>query len=209
MQTYLRENNSEDLIVIMNGWGMDEKPFLPIKSDCDVLFLSDYTNSDFSFDFAKYKKKILISFSAGVMMAGYLQKNLPQFDLKIAINGILNTFDKHGIPGDILFEIENISMETALDFRKKLINEPKHIDLFNINQPSRSLESSQNELCALKNYVATNDFKYDKVILGENDEIIPVENQKKAWEGHKNTRVIKGGHFLFYSFDNFNEIIEL
>lgn len=210
MQTYLRKNDSENLIVLFNGWGMDEKPFLPIKSDYDILFLSDYTNLDFNFDFSNYKTKTLISFSAGVMMAAYLQDKLPNFDLKIAINGILNTFDKHnGIPSDILFEIENISMETALDFRKKLIKNVDQIDLFNRNQPSRSLESSLEELCALKQYASDTNFKYDKVILGRDDEILPISIQKLAWSEHKNTRTIEGGHFLFYQFSNFKEIIEL
>ena len=210
MQTYFQNNNSDELIVILNGWGMDEKPFNLLKCDCYILFLSNYTNLDFSFDFSSYKKKILIAFSAGVLMSTNLKETFNEFDLKIAVNGTLCPFDtKHGTPENILLEMENITQETALEFRKKLINDINHLELFNKNQPNRDLQSSLYELSALKKYAAKSDFVFDKVIIGQDDEIIPFKNQKNAWKNHKNTRIIKGGHFLFYKFANFIEIIEL
>ena len=208
MQTYFRNNNSDGLILLFCGWGMDEKPFQPIKSNYDILFVSDYSELNFPyFDFLKYKKIYLIAFSAGVLIASYFQDKLPKIDLRIAVNGTLNLFDENeGIPRNVLFEMENITLENALDFRKKLFDSDKDYNLFNKYQPSRDLESSLNELAALKN-IQSKPFDYDKVIIGKNDKIIPCENQLRAWKDHKNIKKIEGGHFLFYKFKDFNEII--
>ncbi len=78
MQTFFQDNNSDELILLFNGWGMDEKPFLPLTSSRDILFVSDYSNFDFSpnIDFSDYKKIFLITFSAGTFMTAFLKDNL-------------------------------------------------------------------------------------------------------------------------------------
>ena len=81
MQTIFQNNGSDELIILFNGWGMDEKPYQLVKNSRDILFVSDYTTLDFSpsIDFSEYKKLILITFSAGVFMAAFLQDKLPKF----------------------------------------------------------------------------------------------------------------------------------
>ena len=67
------------------------------------------------------------------------------------------------------------------------------------------------ELYALEQYSAqTNvlNFDFDKVIIGKYDKILTYENQLKAWKNHKNLQIINGGHFLFYKFNDFDDIIE-
>lgn len=214
MKTFFQDNNGDELILLFDGWGMDERPYKPLKSSRDVLFISNYCDLDlsFDFDFNKYKKVILISFSAGVFMAAFLKDMLPKIDIKIAINGTLWLQNETlGIPKDIFSQMENITLENALDFRKKLVDTQEHLRIFNKTQPLRDLKSSQDELRALKKYHTTsiNNFEYDKIIIGKNDEIIPCKNQLKAWDGHKNTRIIDGGHFLVYSFNSFDEIVSL
>lgn len=218
MQTTFKDNKSNELIVLFDGWGMDEKPYSQLESSMDILFVHDYTNlnlnfdSSNDFDFNKYKKTYLITFSAGVFMSKYLKDILPEFDLKIAINGTLFPLDeKRGIPKNILAKMENITLENALDFRGKLIPNITHLRQFNRFQPARDLQSSQDELTALKKYFSCpiHNSDFDKIIIGKNDKIIPLENQLKAWEGHKNLHIIDGGHFLFYNFSSFDEIINL
>lgn len=209
MQTFLRKNKSENLIVFLNGWGMDERPLSPVKSSSDVLFLSDYSDLDFEFDFSKYKKFCLITFSAGVFMAGYLKDKLPNFDLKISVNGVLKPYDKIcGIPDSSFMEMEQVTKENALDFRKNFIQDKKHYDLFNKKQPRRSLESSMQELSMLKEYFETPQvYDYDKMIIGINDNVIPYENQLRAWKNPYSIKTVNGGHFLFYEFETFEDII--
>lgn len=211
MQTFLRNNNSNELILLFNGWGMDERPYEPIASSRDILFVSDYTDLELNFDFSKYEKIILITFSAGTFMSAYLQDKLPKLDLKIALSGNLHLFtDGCGPSKNVLSEMKNISFENALEFRKKLVYSEKEYSLFNKNQPMRTLASSLSELDLLQKYSDENkvlDFEFDKVIIGENDEILPRENQLRAWKGFENLTSIEGGHFLFYKFSNFDEII--
>lgn len=212
MQTAFKSNNSDELIVLFDGWGMDEKPYSKLKSSRDVLFVFDYSNLNFNFDFSKYKKIFLITFSAGVFMSAYLQNILPKFDIKIAINGTLFPFDeKMGIPKETFSEMENITLESALDFRKKLIHDSSDLRIFNRFQPARNLQSSLDELAALKKYfkLPVHQFDFDKIIIGKNDNVIPRENQLLAWSGHNNTHILGGGHFLFYLFSSFDEIINL
>lgn len=211
MQTFFQDNKSNELILFFNGWGMDEKPFYPIKNNRDILFISNYSDLSINLDldFSKYKKLILIAFSAGVFMAAYLKELLPIFDLKIAINGTLNQLDKQeGVPQEIFSEIENINLENVLEIRKKFINKEEHYNLFNQHQPYRDLQSALDELSMLKKCFAEQKyFDYDKVIIGKDDKIFPFENQLRFWNNHKNICNVEDGHFLFYNFNDFEEII--
>ena len=212
MQTYLRKNNSDELILLLDGWGMDEKPYQPVKSSRDILLVSDYTDLALDFDFSGYKKIILMTFSAGAFMAAYLQDVLPQFDLKIALSGNFYLFKEGlGVPKDMLYEMQNVSLENALPLRRKLVEEENEYNIFNKYQPHRTLESSLLELELLQKYSLEklNSFDFDKVIIGKQDKFLPYENQLKAWGNHKNLSAIDGGHFLFYRFDSFDDIINL
>lgn len=211
MKTYFQNNNSDEIIVLLDGWGMDERPYKPLASNQDILFVHDYRDLELDFDFSKYKKKILITFSAGVFIAGFIKHKLPNFDLKIAINGVLNPFDETiGIPIEIFSKMENITFENAMEFRKDLISDESHLLKFNRFQPNRDLKSSQEELKALKEYFKTFvDYEFDKIIIGKDDKIIPYENQLIAWKNHNNIKTIQAGHFLVYSFNAFDEIISL
>ena len=160
-----------------------------------------------------YKKITLIAFSYGVFMAGFLKDILPECDFKIAVNGTLKPVDeKLGIPEKILTQtLENMTANTAYKFREKLFDNKDHLFTFNQNLPVRDIENSLAELSALKKYFFENrevDFEYDRVLIGNNDKIIPVKNQKNYWHAHKNQHIIKGGHFLFYNFDDLCELIE-
>lgn len=212
MQTFLRKNKSDELILLFNGWGMDEKPFAMMKSFRDILFVSNYNNLNFDFDFSPYKKIILLAFSAGVFMSAYLKDKLPKLDLKIAINGTLHLFDlQNGIDQKTLEEMHNLTMENVLELRAKLILSEAHFRLFNQNQPLRDLKSSLDELKMLEKYYCdkTVSLDFDKVIMGEHDKIIHYENQIKAWSGINNIKTVNGGHFSFYLFKDFDEIINL
>lgn len=220
MQTFFEDNQKDELIILFCGWGMDEKAFQPHNRNYNILFVFDYNDTDnfrsrieCAMTEKTYKKITLIAFSAGVFMAAYLQDKLPKCDLKIAINGTLKLFDVNlGLPQSSYTMMANINEKNYLELRKKLIYGKKHLAIFNKNQPARTIESSLHELSALKKYYANAKdlkFDYDKVIIGQNDEIIPYSNQFKAWTNHKNKRIIQGGHFLFYYFDSLDEIINL
>ncbi len=207
---FFKNQNSDEIIVFFCGWGMDEKPFLPLKSESDILYIYDYNDLELNFDFSKYKKKTLVTYSCGVFMAYYLKDILPDFDLKVAINGTLKPFDeKFGVTKERSKIFENISKENYLYFREKLLlQNKKELTLFNKYQPKRSLESSLLEFANLKKYAKNRkeeDFFYDKILISEEDKIIPPDFQKKFWK--KNYKTISGAHFPFYKFNSIEEMI--
>jgi pimeloyl-[acyl-carrier protein] methyl ester esterase len=213
MQKYFINNKSEKLIIIFNGWGMDEKPFLPFKNTSDILIMSNYSsvekNSLNDFNFSKYSEISLIAYSAGVMMANYLQETLPKINYSVSVNGTFKIFDTElGVTEANQLEMRALNLDNVFEFRKKLITEESQLILFNKNQPWRTLESSMNELYALESYKLPNmALIFDKVLISSDDKIMCPKNQLRFWNGHKNIQNITGGHFPFYNFSSFNEII--
>ncbi len=212
MKYCLKSQNNKNLIVFFCGWGMDETPMLPLTSDSDVLYIYDYNDLNFEFDFSKYEDIKLIAFSCGVYMASLAKDSFPHFSTKIAINGTLKPFDEDfGITKEMAATFEGISLENCLEFREKLLVENKQeLQLFNQNSPKRTLESSLSEFEALKKYskIKINEhIKYDKILISQNDRIIPTEAQKAFWQD--NFKTIPGAHFPFYNFKSLEDIINI
>lgn len=215
MKTHFQDNKSEELIVLFNGWGMDEKPYAPLFcKKYDILFVSDYSDLELEhgIDFSGYKKRFLICFSAGIFMSSYVKDKLPEFCQKIAVNGVLNLYDKEqGVSRVALNDMKNLNLDNVLPFREKIIPDKDHLEIFTSNQPLRDLESCMKELDALESYYPKRkkeDLDFDKVLISKKDITIPVEHQLKSWHGHNNVHFIEGGHFPFYNFSSFEEIIK-
>ena len=82
---WLNKKNNDRLILVFNGWGMNETPFKHLDcADYDVLIVSDY--SDITFDLRdlseKYSKKYLIAWSMGVYVSGLFKDILNKFERK-------------------------------------------------------------------------------------------------------------------------------
>lgn len=214
MKTYLRKNNSKNIIVFLCGWGLDEKPFEVLESkDFDVLFVFDYSSLKLDFDFSKYEKKVLISFSYGVFMASVIQDVLPEFDCKIAINGTLKPIDKEfGISPKIFdLTLSSISDESMQKFYSRMFDNNLDDEYFTENLPNRDSNNCRIELSQIKKYVEEYkniSFNFDKIIISNGDKIVPAKNQLNFWKNY-NFKNIDAGHFLFYKFNDFNEIINL
>lgn len=212
MKQFLLSNNSDELLIFFCGWGLDEKPFREFNSNCDVLFLYNYSNLELNFDFSKYSKIGLLAYSYGVFMSSLFKENLPKIDYSIAINGTLKPIDdEFGIPKKIFeLTLENMSLETALKFRKRLFNKDEDFQKFNANLPHRLIEDSLAELEFIKKCAhdfPNQDFKFDKVIISSEDKIYPTKAQRAFWANHENLKEIKTGHFPFYQFESFHDTI--
>ncbi len=199
---WLNKVNNDDLIVFFNGWGMDESVVSHLDfSNYDVLMFYNYNSIDTDFDytvFNKYQKKILIAWSMGVMVATLFDIN---FDKKIAINGTLKPIDnRYGIPEKIYdLTVKNFSLESRNIFIYKMLN--------GINQMAdinRELEEQKSELAALRKYSANPGFKYDKVLISNEDNIIPTKNQICFWGIEPN---LKSGHAPFLLFKKWEDMI--
>ena len=96
-------------------------------------------------------------------------------------------------------EIKGFNEKGAQRFIKSMFNE-------NIKLPqiSRDIENQKSELSALKNYTANSNFKYNRIILSDNDKIIPTKNQIAFWEIEPN---ISSGHCPFMLFKKWEELL--
>jgi len=207
---WLNKKNNNKLILIFNGWGMNETPFRHLSNnDYDVLILSDYRNFDLDlslFNFEKYSEKYLISWSMGVYCSGYYFNILDKFDKKIAINGTGAIVDDNfGIPNKI-YDITIKSLnETNLDkfidnmFFKGKLNPEITI--------TRDIESLKEELIKIKELKITTPVNYDKAIISKLDRIIPPKNQLNYWKNRTDILEINSTHSPFNEFKNFEEIL--
>lgn len=207
MQTYLLQNNSKHLIVFFCGWGMDENPFLSLKTSADVLFLYDYETLDFSFDFAPYENITLLAFSYGVYIAGLVQEKLPKFNKKIAVNGtLIPVDDEFGVPVKKFMLSQKMDSETIVKFRERLFHKKEDLEIFNQNLPQRTAQSCTDELKSIIIYFKSlrlPQMSFDTVITATNDKVIPTKNQLNFWKNKCacNTIEIENGHFPFYGYD--------
>ena len=93
MKKYWINKNSERLLIFFTGLGCDEYVFEHLKSDCDLLLLYDYCDLNLDFDFSKYKKFDLLTFSAGVFVASVMKFDF-RIDKKVALDGNPYLFDE-------------------------------------------------------------------------------------------------------------------
>ena len=211
METYLKNSNSDEIIVFLTGWGCDNHPYETMSSDCDVLICWDYSSLDFKFNFSKYKNCYLIAYSAGVFVAGLIKEKLPNFAYKIAINGNPMLFDeKYGIHKSMLKVFKSLNLENYIDFRLNyLVQNNEELEYFNAHQPLRTFKSCFHELYKLEEYAKRkyNTMDFDKAILGANDKIFNHNAQKEYYKG-KYKIIENSAHDVFYHFRNFNEILD-
>lgn len=195
---WLNKLNNDKLIIFYNGWGMDDTVVKHLNfNDFDVVMFYDY--NDLSADFAvdKYYKEVnVIAWSMGVMIAGIINNKCDRF---IAINGTFKPIDENfGINPKIYDLTINGFDEVGREkFIRKMFNENKELKI------NRSIENQKSELIALKNYSCSNFIKPNKIIISDNDKIIPTKNQCSFWKIQPN---ITGGHCPFLEYNSWSEI---
>ena len=199
---WLNEKGNSKVIVFFNGWGMDESVISHLEPEnCDVIMFYDYNTLDVDFDFSvlnKYSQKYLVSWSMGVMCATLF--NI-EYKSVTAINGTLSPIDdKFGIPKRIYdLTIRGFSPIGRDKFVKNMFD--TEVELPSVK---REFEEQKSELSALKNYSANTDFKYNKILISNNDKIIPTKNQVAFWGIEPN---LDSGHCPFYLFTKWSELL--
>lgn len=199
---WLNYKKNKELIVFFNGWGLDEGVISHLyPRNFDVLMFYDYNNLETDFDFfvfEKYSRKYLIAWSMGVMVATLF--NI-EYDYKVAINGTLKPIDnEYGIPVRIYdLTLKNYNPKGAQKFLKSMFNKN-----YKLPEIKRDFENQKSELAAIREYKSNLDFKYDKVLISDDDKIIPSKNQSNYWGIKPNLR---SGHSPFNLYHNWSEIL--
>ena len=198
---WLKKTDSEELIIFFNGWGMDD--FIVSHLDCenyDVIVFYDYNNLDHNIKLASYKKKHIIAWSMGVMIATLF--DFGKIDSATAICGTPKPIDDtYGIPERIYnLTIKGFNELSAHKFMTRMFIEPPKIEKFS----NRSLESQKTELIQMLEYKSNDKFKYTKAIVGDSDKIIPTKNQLNYWEAPE---MIHSGHCPFGLYTKWADLL--
>ncbi len=214
---WLISNRNKKVILFFSGWGTDFHPFKPLASTLyDVLIVYDYSDPACEIDLEEalnlYDECILIGWSMGVC---YAHRNFPDkscFSTAIAVNGTLCPIDKrYGI--DPEFAVKTLkawSEASRKKFNRRMCKGKSVLERFNENGVNRTIENQANELRVIieEGYCldeAPNVF--DRVLISDKDFIIPTLNQKRYWQESVVIDVV-GGHFPFYNWQSWDEMID-
>lgn len=216
MKLFHINNDSTRLLIFFAGFYTDNNCFMEFDNKkSDILFIYDYSDLNFDeiayFDFTPYVEINLIAYSYGVFAANLAADFLPEINNSVAISGTIFPIDEnYGIKPKIYdLMLNSFNLDVIQNFKNKMEMNSGGI----IQNSKREIENLKLELINIKNYVLNNkikeNFEFCKVIITKKDRIIPYLAQKNFWEGHRNVYELDLGHFPFFNFKDFDEILEL
>lgn len=208
---WLNKQNNDKLIIFFAGWSFDYKPFEFLScEDFDVLMLYDYNNFDLP-EIPQYKEYYLVAWSMGVFAAYQLRGSLPKFTKRLAVNGTPFPVDNEfGIPEKpFLLTLRHAKTGLEGKFYQNIFEKPEEFERYQTSPVERSIGNRVEELQTLYDKIKvtekTYETFYDKALVSSGDKIIPFKNQLNFWK--EKAEIIESGHFPFYNFKNWNEIL--
>ena len=208
---WLNKQNNDKLIIFFAGWSFDYKPFEFLNcEDFDVLMLYDYNDLSLP-EIPQYKEYYLIAWSMGVFTAYQLREKLPKFTKKLAVNGTpFPVDDEFGIPQKpFLLTLRHAKTGLEGKFYQNIFEKQEEFEKYQNTSVERSIENREEELKTLyakiKETDKTYEIYYDKALVSSNDKIIPTKNQLNFWQNK--AQIIESGHFPYYNFTSWNEIL--
>ena len=218
---WLVQNHSPQLVLFFNGWGMDATPFEHLKSKrFDVLTLYDYREAVLSEPLRErltlYREIYVIAWSLGVWAANAMKDQLPHPPVfSLACNGTLNPIHaRYGIhPGIFQSTLETWSSTVQNQFYKNMFTDVDAARRFALVQPRRTIEDQSMELRSLRERIDLDPDKvaagrFDSALISEQDQIFPKRAQIRFWEGQSNCHVIQGGHYPFFQWSLWEELLD-
>jgi biotin synthesis protein BioG len=218
--SWLQKNKSEHLILFFNGWSCDEHPFKVLNDGgCDILMLNDYRNltlpKDVQEAMENYQKVSVLAWSFGVWVAQVAMYPLrDKLCRTIAINGTTRSVDKDfGIPAPIAMgTLSGLNGKNLEKFQRRMFTDKEAWQQFIDNKPRRDFEEVKNELFLLLQHFKvqklSDDF-YELAIVSADDRIFPTSSQLNFWKEKATIVELQKGHFCFYDFNNWEEIINI
>lgn len=229
---WLNQQNNQDCILFMAGWGMAPEPFLDIASGpVDVLMVYDYrTIDEDDRDFPTLLSSInsqrkihLLAWSMGVWAAAMLVWNgtllRRSFSSATAVGGTCQPIhDQCGIPEQRFNQtVRELSPAVLAEFYRSMFDNDREAEQFlrHMAKTKRSVEELRQELIALRS--ACKDlpdmseeladvFKH-RIVTGR-DRVFPARNQMRAW-GRKTCASVPLPHFPFYQWSSWAEILKI
>ena len=205
---WLNKTISDKLIIFFNGWGMDD--FVVSNLECEdynVIVFYDYNDLSLDINLNDYKEKHIIAWSMGVMIATLF--DFGEIKSSVAIAGTpYPIHNEYGIPERIYnLTIKGFNEKSAEKFMKRMFTELPQWDKFS----DRTIESQKSELIKMLEYKPNENFVYSKVIIPDNDLIIPTKNQANYWSKYIGNKLylerVNSGHCPFSLFNSWAEIL--
>ncbi len=211
MKQFFINNNSDNLLLFLAGWGCDEYEFEHLKCGTDVLIFYNYTDFSYDFDFSKYKKIDLLTFSAGVFVGTVLDFGV-KYDRKIALSGNPYLFDeKLGLSKSVLEVLRGVTEDNCEAFARDYLV-MREDEFKNFNGGKRTIEDCMHELDSLmeiynreRNNI--NDI-YDYAIMGDSDPLFNPKAQKEYY-GKRLITVPNARHNIFFRINSYEDIFNL
>ena len=211
---WLNKNGSDRVILFFNGWSMDAAAVKHLKTEADLLMLYDYRKMD---DVSlpgleTFREVFVVGWSMGVWAANRILSRMSiGKSVNIALNGTERPVDaRYGIPPKIYCLTEQGMNEQGREiFMRRMLGNRRETERFRENRSSRSLEDICEELSSIRKQCVGEVYplKWDRVYISEGDVIFTVENQLNWWKGKTAIHLLAGGHYPFYNFQNWEEII--
>ena len=219
LKTEFINNNSNSLIIFFCGFYTDANCFVEFDNGkSDILFVYDYSNMTenplLEFDFYTYTNIRAIAYSYGVWALNYCynEGSLPYINSSCALCGTFCPVDNTYGVNEKIHELmeKSLSEQTIEKFEEKMVlgaNSP-----IEFKKPNRTIDNLHKELEAIriisKRYWFQKNFQFSKVVLTKKDKIFPYSSQENFWAKHKNIVELDCGHFPFFEFKDFDEILE-
>ncbi|MFA6716134.1 MAG: pimeloyl-ACP methyl esterase BioG family protein [Victivallales bacterium] len=209
---WIKRDNSAELLLFFNGWGMDEKPFrcLDNCSGLDVLMLYDYTELEKLDIPSSYESIHLTAWSLGVFAAAEVLQGV-ELSSSVAVNGTLRPIDEgEGIaPAVFQATIDNWREAAAMKFNRRMCL--GHYDFFKNNLPERSVESRKNELIALREQILNKPVPeniFREAVISLNDRIFTRHAQETHWRNARlPVRIIDEPHYFFPELKSWKDML--
>ncbi len=211
---WLVKNNTDQVVVFFNGWGMDKRTFPRLEGEMDKIVCWDYRtlNTDSTPSFIGYKKINVVAWSMGVWAAANI---LPQWGIQprhlVAFNGTERPVDNRwGIPSPVYLLTEKRMNEKGREkFFSRMFTCQKEQEEFFSCRPERELAGQIQELQAIRTQCEKyqHTLEWERAYVSEKDLIFPVENQQNWWEKRGvPTESLPTAHYPFYFFRTWEDI---
>lgn len=214
--SWLNNSGNEDLIVFFSGWSVEPEHLSFLRTDgFDVVMLHSYDSFELpEINTEKYKNVTVAAFSFGVFIASFSLKEKNIAKEYFAINGTFKPVDNSYGIRKMVFEktLSDLSVETFDQFQKNMFDNDADFIIFSSSfKVAKTIAELKKELEFIRDNLerpVTDISIFSKTVISKNDRIIPARNQIEFWKNCKN-EIIESGHFPFYKFQSWNELIAL
>lgn len=205
------------ITVFFNGWGMDVHAVRHLEPEEDLLVLSDYRQPDTVGlpSLVTYDRIRVVAWSMGVWAAARI---LPEWGIRpactVAINGTACPIhDAWGIPSRIYALTERgMNIAGREKFIRRMFANEEEIHRFLEHPIVRPIEEVCEELTLIREQSTARlkAFPWNKVYVSSGDLIFPTTNQQAYWNAQGIIPIsLGGGHYPFYRFSAWEEILQL